>query len=186
MNLLKIFLVKIKKELVASNMLLLCVLVCGCAPTMTSSGKIKNIVESYYKGPGNTMYFIKPILFEGIQSEISTDFTLQISDSVNLVKGHVSIFSAERFILIDSILYGNQHKILTCVANPVLMFKEIKGGKKIARYELTLTLAEFKEWSTSALANVHVYANDSLLKYTIKERKWTKIKQRITDVIFIE
>jgi hypothetical protein len=145
-------------------------------------------VDTYFKGPGELLFFVNPISLKGITPNTSgtCDFTYAFNQKDSLSGTIISNFSIVQnsFISGPYKAFWNTEK-LDSVA---LMFAELKGNKSLTRITGQLTYQQFKNILNSDSLVLSIQSGEKVIKLA-PTKKWSKhgprLRHAILDVVEI-
>ncbi|MEM9339344.1 MAG: hypothetical protein AAGA66_11495 [Bacteroidota bacterium] len=139
----------------------------------------QNIYKAFYKGEGNTMYFIYPLEYKNEKGEkLLIDFTLETkSDTVRLVFTLNSLLNTRINTL--SLLDKNDQEIQLTNLQKILVDKKKKWFH--IRYEGDMALTEFESICAEPNTSVVLNSNASF----VPTKKTTKSLDEFNDSVLV-
>jgi len=158
---------------------LLMVIFVSCGVNVaTPTGRIKSIVESYFKGNGKTMYFIKPIVLTHNDDYLTVDFTFTVPDSLNEVKSNFSIYSFHTQKPVDSLVL-HSHGLGAKGKSVVMMFKDYSKKRKQVRYTYSCSQDQLRSLLQEPEFSISIYQEGEGREFSMPGRRWRKIGKRV-------
>lgn len=146
---------------------------------MASSGRINRYVETFYRGDGRRMHFVKPIEFwSESKGKLVADFTYNKGDSViKNVSVNMDIYSGETPVKADSIkiMFGDSGY---CDTSIKLLFAEMSGRKPYSRQNMDFPESCFEKMLTSEQLVFITYTGGKEKKY-FSGKQWSKSREKI-------
>lgn len=165
-------------------LLVIASLLYGCGlRTSGSGGRIKKYAESYYRGDGKTLFFIKPITFKGDKNKLKADFTFNKGDSTKeYVIVNIDIYGTPPFNLSDSISFFFGENSFTDDGIK-LIFNENLSRKPFSRQSTKLPVEDFKAFIKADEVTIATYDNGKKDSYSSGKR-WDKIHDQLYKMMF--
>ncbi len=157
---------------------------CGLKVT-GSGGKISKYAESYFKGEGKMLFYIKPIEYKTADGDkLTADFTYTKGDSTKKdVVINVSIYGEPPFSVADSItvLYANGNRYTDVSVKH--MFNENFKKHKFTRQGIDMPGERLADYFQSNEAGFIVYTKGKAVEYK-GGKQWRKSHTKIYQIIF--
>lgn len=156
----------------------------GCGiRTSGSGGKIKKYAESYYKGEGKILFFVKPLTFTDNKEKLSADFTFNKGDTTKqFVVVNMNVYGTPPFTLPDSVSFFFGENSYT--DNSIrLLFNENLKRHPYSRQSAQLPVENFEALLTANEVTIALYYNGTKKNY-ISGKTWSKIHTKLYQMIF--
>ena len=144
----------------------------------------KTLYETFYVGEGGTQYFIKPVTFEGTNSEVKLDMTFryknEIKDSATF---NFTIKDGSIFKQVDSVIISdgtNKYNL----DRTFLLFNEKMKKDFLSRYSSYLPFENLVELIKHDSWTITIYANEKVLVYNANKRT-KKIFRKLNEQLFV-
>lgn len=150
--------------------------------------KSVGLVESFYRGEGKMLYFVKPVQFANPdKQELHIDFTYDHdNDTTNPVVCNYSIFSETPYkikgvhlMVDDQVFESDSMKLFFVEQNP-----KKKGWHN--RNSFQVSYADFNSFIKSDDPKIRIGSENGEETYTVKKAgKWTKYQIAVEEGIFL-
>lgn len=158
---------------------------CGGLRVTGNGGKITEYAESYFKGEGKMLFYIKPIDFKTADGDkLTADYTYIKGDTVKKdVVINLSIYGEPPFSVADSVtvVYSNG---ITFTDNSIKhLFNENFKRHKFTRQSIDMPGDRLADYFQSNEVSFIVYTKGKAVEYK-GAKQWRKSHTKIYQIIF--
>jgi len=164
-------------------LLTIIILFAACGIKSASSRRVKKHTESYYRGDGKNLLFIKPISFYAEKEHLEADFTYNKGDSTKkFVVINISVYGTPPFPKIDSaiLFFGSQSYTDTDVN---LLYKDNLNRHPFSRQSIELPVKYFEAFVKNDPVSIILYHGAEKKNY-VSGKTWRKIHTKLYQMIF--
>lgn len=166
------------------NILGICLLLfAACGIKAGGGGRISKYAQSYFKGEGKILYYVKPVGFTHNKENLDADFTFNKGDtSIKDVLINLSIYGNPPFTKADSVRIGfgnNSHTDATVK----LIYNENMRRKKFSRQSIDLPAQYFESLLKAEPITITLFYGATEKQY-ISGKQWRKSHQMLYNMIF--
>lgn len=154
----------------------------ACLRPVGNGGRINKYSESYFKGEGKMLYFIKPVSFYSEKDKLDADFTFNKGDSTKpMIVVNISIYGEPPFKTADSttFIFGEQS-----YTSPIsLLYNENVRRTKYSRQTAELDKKYFQDFLKAEPVEIVLYYGDEKKTYT-SGKQWRKTHTMLHNMMF--